>query len=55
VEADPGADGASIVRIIDPEAMLAVGGMDQDPVLREVGAQARIRLQRVARALERGN
>lgn len=50
VEESP--EGGSIVRIGDPGAMLKGFGMDQDPVLAEVGAEARKRLERVARALE---
>ena len=49
VEADP--DGGSIIRIGDPDAMLKGFGMDQDPVLSEVGAEARKRLERVAGTL----
>jgi uncharacterized protein (DUF302 family) len=41
----------SLVRIGDPEVMLSVGGMDQDPTLRAVAAQVRDRLARVADAL----
>ena len=51
VEADP--EGGSIVRIADPAAMLQVGDMGQDPVLREVADEARARLERVAKSLER--
>ncbi|MFA6002020.1 MAG: DUF302 domain-containing protein [Thermoleophilia bacterium] len=50
VEADPA--GGSIVRIIDPEAMMKGAGMDSDPVLTEVGTEAREKLEKVARALE---
>lgn len=50
VEEDP--EGGSIVRIGDPGAMLKGFGMQKDPVLAEVGAEARNRLERVARALE---
>lgn len=50
VEAD--AEGGSIMRIADPAAMLQVGGMGQDPVLREVASEARARLERVAKSLE---
>jgi uncharacterized protein (DUF302 family) len=50
VEAAPG--GGSIVRIADPAAMLQVGGLGQDPVLREVAGEARARLQRVAQSLK---
>jgi len=48
VEAD--GDGA-IVRIADPDVMLSVGGMDQDPALHSVATEARVRLVRVADAL----
>lgn len=49
------ADGAgSVVRIADPDVMLSVGGMDQDPALRSVATEARVRLSRVAEALRAG-
>jgi uncharacterized protein (DUF302 family) len=48
VEAD--GEGA-MVRIADPDVMLSVGGMDQDPALRAVATEARVRLSRVAEAL----
>jgi len=41
----------AIVRIADPDVMLSVGGMDQDPTLRSVATEARARLSRVADAL----
>lgn len=41
----------SVVRIADPDVMLSVGGMDQDPALRAVATEARTRLARVADAL----
>lgn len=50
VEEDPA--GGTIVRIIDPEAMMKGAGMDTDTVLAEVGSEARIKLEKVARALE---
>jgi uncharacterized protein (DUF302 family) len=50
VEADPGGPG-SIARIADPRMMLATGDFAGDPVLAEVAADARARLQRVAAAL----
>lgn len=50
VEEDP--QGGSTIRIGDPGAILKGFGMDQIPVLAEVGAEARTRLERVARALE---
>ena len=46
--------GGSIVRIGDPEALLKVGDLDQNPIVREVAAEARGRLQRVAQSLEQG-
>ncbi len=44
--------GGSLVRIGDPDALLQVGGLDQDVVVREVASEARERLQRAALALE---
>jgi len=44
-------EGGSRVRIIDPDEMMKAGGLDSDPVLGEVGREARDRLSRVARAL----
>ncbi|MBI1177538.1 DUF302 domain-containing protein [bacterium] len=41
----------SLVRIIDPKSMMAAGGLDSDPKIRDVGEQAYERLQRVAEAL----
>ena len=41
----------AVVRIIDPGEMMKAGGMDADPTLAEVGAEARERLSRVANAL----
>ena len=41
----------SVVRIADPDTMLSIGGMDQDPTLRAVANEARVRLSRVAGAL----
>jgi len=49
VEADPA--GGSLIRILDPGAMLKGFGLDNDPVLAEVGAEARARLERVAGVL----
>ena len=48
VEAD--GEGA-IVRIADPDVVLSVGGMDEDPALHAVANEARVRLVRVAEAL----
>lgn len=44
--------GGSLVRIGDPDALLQVGGLDRDAVVREVASDARERLQRAALALE---
>jgi uncharacterized protein (DUF302 family) len=41
----------SLVRIIDPDGMMRAGNLDDDPVLAEVGKEARARLSRVAKAL----
>ena len=41
----------SLVRILDPHAMMQAGGFDEDPVLAEVGGEAEQRLRRVAEAL----
>lgn len=41
----------TLVRIIDPQAMLQAGGFEGDPVLKEVGAEAEVRLRRVAESL----
>ncbi len=45
-----GEDG-SMVRIGNPEALMATAGMAGDAELEEVAAEARMRLQRVAQAL----
>ena len=43
--------GAGNFRIANPEAMLAAGGMQDDPALVELMHDARSRLERVAAAL----
>ena len=45
-------DDGTLVRIVDPAAMMQAGGFDGDPVLKEVGSEAEIRLRRVAEALK---
>lgn len=45
------ADGSSIVRIANPEMMLTVGSLKDNPTLLEVAQQAKSRLERVAAAL----
>lgn len=44
-------DGRTLVRIVDPAAMMQAGGLAGDPVLQEVGGEAEKRLKRVAAAL----
>jgi uncharacterized protein (DUF302 family) len=44
--------GGTLVRIVDPAAMMQAGGLAGDPVLQEVGAEAEVRLKRVAEALK---
>ena len=41
----------TLVRIVDPAAMMKAGGLDGDPAMEEVGGEAGARLQRVAKAL----
>jgi uncharacterized protein (DUF302 family) len=45
------AEGGTLVRIVDPAAMMRAGGFEDDPVLQEVGSEAEQRLKRVAEAL----
>lgn len=45
-------EGGTLVRIVDPAAMMQAGGLAGDPVLQEVGGEAERRLKRVAAALE---
>ena len=45
-------DDGTLVRIVDPAAMMQAGGFEGDPVLKEVGGEAEIRLKRVAEALK---
>ena len=49
VEAD--GSNASIIRIANPETVLAVGSLEQNPELAAVAEEARIKLERVAEAL----
>lgn len=51
VTVEEGMEGGAIVRIGNPEVLLAAGGMQEDPALSAVGAEARDRLRRVADAL----
>jgi uncharacterized protein (DUF302 family) len=45
--------GRCVVRIINPEAMMEGSGLSDDPVLNEVGQEAKERLARVAETLAR--
>jgi len=49
VEAD--GDSASVVRIANPETILRVGSLEDNPELIAVAQEARLRLERVAEAL----
>ncbi len=49
VEATP--DGGSLVRLVNPQAMLGVGDLKDDPDLQAVASEAQARLERVAQAL----
>lgn len=49
VEADT--DVSSIVRIANPEVVLSVGSLEQDPEVSAVAQEARLRLERVAEAM----
>jgi uncharacterized protein (DUF302 family) len=49
VEADP--HGGSLARIANPETMMQVSGLQNNPTLGEVAAEARTRLERVAGVL----
>jgi uncharacterized protein (DUF302 family) len=42
---------STLVRIVDPAAMMQAGGLAGDPVMEEVGGEAGARLKRVAEAL----
>ena len=44
-------DGGSTVRIGDPNVLMRVGGLDTDPVVREIAGEVRSRLERVAQAM----
>jgi len=46
-------ENGTLVRIVDPAAMMRAGDLDGDPVLKEVGGEAELRLKRVAEALQR--
>lgn len=44
---------STLVRIVEPEAMMKAGGFEDDPVMAEVGGEAGARLKRVAESLTR--
>lgn len=45
------ADGGSLVRIVNPDAMMGVPGMEDQAAIQAVAADARAKLERVAAAL----
>ncbi len=45
-------EGGTLVRIVNAAAMMQAGGLDGDPVLKEVGGEAEARLKRVAAAIK---
>lgn len=45
------ADGGSLVRIVNPDAMMGVPGMENQAAIQAVAADARAKLERVAAAL----
>lgn len=45
-------DSGTLVRIVDPDAMMKAGGLAGDPVMEEVGGEAGHRLKLVAEALK---
>jgi hypothetical protein len=44
----------SVVRMVDPRAMMGIGGFGQDEVVKAVAEEARTRFARVAATLARG-
>ena len=44
-------DNGTLVRIVDPAAMMQAGNLAGDPAIDEVGSEAGVRLRRVADAL----
>ena len=53
ITVEAGAEGGSIVRVGNPAVLLlGVGEVGQDPVMREIAAEAWSRLERVAKSLE---
>lgn len=44
-------EGGTLVRIVDPAAMMQAGGLAGDPVMEEVGNEAGTKLRKVADAL----
>lgn len=45
-------EGGTLVSLVNPQAMLDVGGLGADPVIAEVAAEARARFERVVQALK---
>lgn len=49
IESDPA--GGSLARLVNPEAMMLVGALKNNPVLGEVAREARLKMERVAEAV----
>jgi uncharacterized protein (DUF302 family) len=45
-------DAGTVISIVNPEAMLTVGPLGENPELQQIAAEARARLERVAESLE---
>jgi len=44
-------DGGSIIRLVNPDVLLTVGNLQENPELKEVAKEVRERIERVANAL----
>jgi hypothetical protein len=53
VTVESAGEGATVVRIADPEVMMTVGDLGEVEALRQVGGEARSRLMRVAESLQK--
>ncbi len=55
VTVESAGEGATVVRIADPEMMMTVGDLGNVEELRQVGGEARARLMRVAESLKQAD
>jgi len=55
VTVESAGEGATVVRIADPEVMMTVGDLGNVEELRQVGGEARSRLKRVAESLKQAD